>query len=206
MGCMIRSIGLEKLIAHRDNPNRMSRANYKKLMRNIERGGRYEPLVVRPIEEKEGCFEIINGHHRAKALDELGFETADCIVWDIDDEQAEIYLATLNRLVGRDDIIKKIALLKRLSRKCQPVELARILPDSRVQIEKLCRLKRPCGPGKIKVKNFASAMVFFVNDGQKEIIEKALELALGSCGEGEKAVRRAAALTQIAKKFQFGDE
>jgi ParB-like chromosome segregation protein Spo0J len=41
-------IAIDKLVAHPDNPNRMSKTNFAKLVRNIERTGRYEPLVVRP--------------------------------------------------------------------------------------------------------------------------------------------------------------
>jgi hypothetical protein len=48
MANVIRSIGLDKLVAHPDNPNKMSKANLAKLVRNIERTSRYEPLIVRP--------------------------------------------------------------------------------------------------------------------------------------------------------------
>ena len=52
----IQSIALDKLVAHPDNPNRMSKAKFAKLLRNIERTGRYEPLVVRPCPQKPDCF------------------------------------------------------------------------------------------------------------------------------------------------------
>ena len=48
----IQSIALDGLIAHPDNPNRMSSGNFAKLVRNIEQTGRYEPLIVRPYREK----------------------------------------------------------------------------------------------------------------------------------------------------------
>ncbi|MHC4624131.1 MAG: ParB/RepB/Spo0J family partition protein, partial [Planctomycetota bacterium] len=83
----VHSIALDKLASHPDNPNRQSKANFAKLVRNIARTGRYEPLIVRPHPEKEGYYQIINGHHRRRALSELGYEAADCIVWDVDDEQ-----------------------------------------------------------------------------------------------------------------------
>src|SRR4030042_1004922 len=96
----VQSIGLEKLIAHPANPNRMSTATFGKLVRNIERTGRYEPIVVRPHPARGGYFQIINGHHRCRVLTKLGYETADWVVWDVDDEQGGILLATLNRLCG----------------------------------------------------------------------------------------------------------
>jgi ParB-like chromosome segregation protein Spo0J len=72
----VQSIALDKLVAHPDNPNRMSKAKFAKLLRNIERTGRYEPLVVRSCPQKPDCFQIINGHHRLQALIELGNKTA----------------------------------------------------------------------------------------------------------------------------------
>ena len=83
----IHSIALDKLVGHPGNPNIMSSDKFGKLVRNIERTGRYEPLVVRPHPAKAGFFEIINGHHRSKALAKLGRERADCVVWDVDDAQ-----------------------------------------------------------------------------------------------------------------------
>ena len=71
----IKTIVLSKLIAHPDNPNVMSDSTFRKLVRNIERTGLYEPIVVRPHpDEKDHSatadkFQIINGHHRVKALE-----------------------------------------------------------------------------------------------------------------------------------------
>jgi len=73
----------------------MSKANLAKLVRNIEQTGQYEPIIVRPHPQRKGCFQIINGYHRCHALTKLGYKTADCIVWDIDDKQTDILLATL---------------------------------------------------------------------------------------------------------------
>ena len=111
----IRHISLDRLVPHPDNPNRMSRATFEKLVRNIERTGRYEPLVVRPCPGRRGFFQIINGHHRCEALRTLGHKTAEAVVWNVDDEQTDILLATLNRLGGRDTLDQKLALLRRLS-------------------------------------------------------------------------------------------
>ena len=94
------SIALDKLAAHPDNPNQQSKVNFAKLVRNIERTGRYEPLIVRPCPDKAERFQIINGYHRCHALAKLGYKTADCIVWDIDNEETDILLTTLNRLGG----------------------------------------------------------------------------------------------------------
>jgi ParB/RepB/Spo0J family partition protein len=194
MASAIQSIPLDKLVAHPDNPNRMSKANIAKLVRNIEQTGRYEPIMVRPHPQRGNYFQIINGEHRCCALAKLGYKTADCIVWDIDDEQTDILLATLNRLGGTDELGKKLELLKRLNKRMESGELSKLLPQTAKQIERLTNLKNP--------------MVFFVNDAQQETIENALSLAQESRSEivkmayaKTKAAKRAAALAQIAGEF-----
>jgi hypothetical protein len=141
MSARIKRIALDKLVPHPGNPNRMSRANFDKLVRNIERTGRYEPLVVRPCPGRRGFFQIINGHHRCEALRQLGHETAEAVVWNVDDEQTDILLTTLNRLQGRDTLDKKLALLQRLSVTIEVRKLAKLLPQTRGQLDRLVNAK-----------------------------------------------------------------
>jgi hypothetical protein len=197
----IQSVALDKLEFHPDNPNKQSRVIFAKLVRNIERTGRYEPLVVRPSPGKTGRFQIINGHHRCHALAKLGYKSADCIVWDVDDEQTDILLTTLNRLSGSDQLSKKLKLLKRLNRKMATGELAKLLPQTAKQIERLTNLKWPNAPMKMNAKCFANPLVFFVNDTQQQQIEKALSLVEEPKVKMTKAAKRAAALAHIAQIF-----
>ena len=197
----VKSIALDKLNFHPDNPNQQSRVNFAKLVRNIERTGRYEPLVVRPCPDKVGYFQIINGHHRYRALAKLGYKTIDCVVWDIDDEETDILLATLNRLGGSDKLSKKLKLLNRLSKRTELTELAKLLPQTAKQIERLTNLKRPARPANIAAKCFANPMVFFVGDTQQQKIEAALSLVEEPKAEMTKAAKRAAALFHIAGYF-----
>jgi ParB-like chromosome segregation protein Spo0J len=217
----IQSILLDKLIPHPDNPNRMSKAKFAKLLRNIERTGCYEPLVVRPCpkkncnscanrnpnEDKNTCFQIINGHHRWRALKELGHKTAEAIVWDINDQDTDIMLATLNRLGGSDVLDKKLALLKRLNQTAfrgQTAELAKLLPQTANQIKRLTEMKisdcrKAIENRKSKVLN---PLVFFLNDEQQAIVQKALSAAMNEFEKKQtKAVKNAAALTYIAQDF-----
>ena len=156
---------------------------------------------MRPCPGKVGAFQIINGHHRCRALAQLGYETADCIVWDIDDEQTGILLATLNRLGGSDQLSKKLKLLKQLKNKLLTGELAKLLPQTAKQIERLINLKKPNAPAKMNAKCFANPLVFFVNDAQQQQIERALSLIENPKTKMTKAEKRAAALTHIAGYF-----
>jgi ParB-like chromosome segregation protein Spo0J len=157
--------------------------------------------VVRPCPDNEGRFQIINGHHRYQALARLGYEKADCIIWDINDEETDILLTTLNRLGGSDQLDKKIKLLKRLNKRLAYHELAKLLPQTVKQIERLTKLKKPIAPAKVNAYSFANPLVFFVNDTQQQQIEEALSLVKEPKAEVTKAAKRAVALAHIAQTF-----
>lgn len=196
------SIAIENLVPHPDNPNRMSKKKFAKLVHNIERTGRYEPLVVRPCPEETGVFQIINGHSRWRALSQLGDKTIDAVVWHIDDEDTNILLATLNRLGGSDVLEKKLALMDRLTQHKPSSDLAKRLPHTAKQIHRLAQLNSGRLP-RIKPAKpvFAHPVVFFLSDAQKEILEKALSNARVPPGEKTRAAMKAAALTAIAQQF-----
>jgi len=203
----VQSISLKKLVAHPDNPNRMSKAKFAKLLRNIERTGRYEPLVVRPCPQKPDCFQIINGHHRWRALRELGYKTAEVLIWNVNDQDTDILLVTLNRLGGSDVFDKKLALLKRLNKSAfdgRTAQLAKLLPQTASQIKRLTELAiSDCQKA---VENHKSQklnpLVFFLNDKQQEVIAKALSVVTSEVEENRtKALKNTAALTYIAQEF-----
>ena len=191
-------IELEKLLDHPDNPNRMSKDNFDKLVRNIEYTGCYEPLIIRPHPNRANYYQVINGHHRKKAIEKLGFKVADCVIWNIDDRQTDIFLMTLNRLSGSDMIGKKIAVLKRLNQQVETKSLSKLLPQSKKQIEQLINLKLPEKPLK-HVESFATPLIFFVTGEQKQTIEKAMLLT--NMHEKTKAKQNAIALNRIAEYF-----
>ena len=197
----ILSLPLEKLLRHPDNPNRMSRGNFAKLVRNIKQTGRYEPVIVRPYPGRAGFFQIINGHHRCRALAELGYKCADCVVWEVDDRGADVLLVTLNRLGGSDELGKKLAILRRLCEKTRTKELSKILPYPAGQIERLISLgKRPTPVGGSQT--LANPVVFFLSDEQQRVVEEALLRAeKPSEKKMTKAEKRAAAIGFIARRF-----
>jgi hypothetical protein len=209
---VIKSIPLSRVVAHPGNPNVMSEVTFRKLVRNIERTGLYEPIVVRPHPKEKDFFEIINGHHRVKALETIGYKQVDCVVWDVDDEQTEILLTTLNRLCGRDALSKRIAILNRLKERMGTVKLGKLLPLAAKQIERLTNMRMPSAPAKADGGSFLRPTVFFVTSQQQEIIEKAIETAAFSEQrtadriQTSKAQRRAAGLTAIAERFLCNGE
>jgi ParB/RepB/Spo0J family partition protein len=192
-------IPLDKLIPHPENPNKMSKQTFEKLKRHIKQSYNYEPLIVRKHPETENHFEIINGHHRATALKQLGETFVDCVIWNIDDDQARILLATLNRLGGKDELSAKSELIKSLSEKFSVKELSKLLPDTKTAIERLKDITKSLPQPEDDAKAFLNTLVFFLNDEQIKIVEAALEKAMPA--KGTKSGKAATAVTIIAKDY-----
>jgi ParB family chromosome partitioning protein len=135
----ILEIPLSQLHPHPKNANVMAAGRMKKLARHIEKTGRYEPLVVRPHPTIAGDFELINGHHRKRVLETLGRTHANCIVWDLDDAETLLLLATINRLGGEDSPGKRLDLIDALalSTKQGAAQLAALLPEEEDVLAKL---------------------------------------------------------------------
>src|SRR5438093_6217138 len=92
-----RMVSLDDLQPHPFNSNVMPADLREKLKAHIKGTGRYPSVVVRPHPKGQGKYEILDGHHRAEVLRELGHTEARCDVWEVDDHEAKLLLATLNR-------------------------------------------------------------------------------------------------------------
>lgn len=194
------SVPLKHLLPHPMNPNHMSAPAFKKLVAHIKRSGNYEPIIVRNHPTKQGSFQCLNGHHRAKALAQLGFDTADCIAWDVDDKQTLVLLTTLNRLTGGDLLEKRSAIVKELSKTYDSQKLSAMLPDSRKGIERLNTIKKTAKMPIVRGEQFLAPLVFFVDQETKAIVDNVLETAIYPGKQANAAQRRAWILVQILRK------
>jgi hypothetical protein len=197
----VKRIGLERLAGHPDNANVQGKDVFGKLVRHIERTGLYEPLVVRPVRGRKGYYQVINGHHRLKALEKLGYESCDCVVWEVDDDEAGMLLLTLNRLGGTERLEKKLRILKRLNKKYAAKELGRLLPQNKKQIERMLAFRRPSLSLAVSDNRFCKAVVFFVSEEEESLVEEALSEAIKAKKGATRAVRRGAALVEISKFY-----
>jgi len=180
-------IPLDHLEPHPENSNRMPPRLLEKLKAHIQRTGLYEPLVVRPLQcgvpaaagTPHVQYQILNGHHRAEVLRQLGHTHARCDVWEVDDAEARVLLATLNRLEGRDDPAARAQLVARLAEGGSAEQLARLLPEPADAVERLLALAKPppapLAPEAVEVP--ARPMTFFLTDEQHEVVGQALREA-----------------------------
>jgi ParB-like chromosome segregation protein Spo0J len=177
-------IPLDQLQRHPENSNRMPPRLMEKLKSHIQRTGLYEPLVVRPVNcelpaqagNPQCVYQILNGHHRAEVLRQLGHTHARCDVWPVNDADALVLLATLNRLEGRDDPAARARLVAKLAGGRSPEDLARLLPEPADAVARLLALAEP-PPAPLAAEAAALAarpMTFFLTDEQHALVREAL--------------------------------
>lgn len=164
---------IDQLLPHPSNSNVMPRALFDKLAEEIARTGRYPPVIVRPV---GADYQILDGHHRVEALRRLGYAPAHCVVWAVDDEQALLLLATLNRLSGDDDPKKRAALVAELRRSMDIAELARRLPEDAERVRKLLSLHAapPTPKAPRPMEQMPVCLHFFVMPAQRRAVERVL--------------------------------
>jgi len=200
-------VALDDLVPHPLNSNVMSEELGAKLRAHIKRTGRYPFLVVRPHPQEPGKFQILDGHHRVGILRELGHSEARCDVWEVDDREAKLLLATLNRLQGQDQPIRRAQLLHELLGEMSVDDLAGLLPETDKQIEELhALLEFPAdeiaalleAEAEEAEKVLPRVLTFVVTPDQEQLIEQAVELASdGTSGRD----RKARGLANLAKHF-----
>ncbi|MEM9295178.1 MAG: ParB/RepB/Spo0J family partition protein [Planctomycetota bacterium] len=177
---------LTALAPHPDNANRMPAELFDKLVEHLRRDDRYPPLIVRPLPPHERrddrSHQLLDGHHRARALDQLGRATARCVVWDVDDTQALLLLATLNRLQGDDDPHKRSDLVAKLAERMDVPALAERLPEDAERLRLLLRVRDtppPPAPPKL-ADDLPEPVYFFLPRPDKQRLESRLAEYHGS--------------------------
>jgi ParB-like chromosome segregation protein Spo0J len=176
---MEKEIPVENILPHPENSNYMPPVLFKKLVRHIKNTGRYEPITVRPHPEESGKFQLINGHNRLNALKELGRDNARCTVWKLSDAEARLYLATLNRLSGKEVPERRELLLDALAKDFTQEDLTGLLPDPTEHIEALFRQEEEIAKmiSNFEKKEDIPAMLsFYLDRAKAETVEKALDL------------------------------
>ncbi len=202
-----RMIALDDLVAHPLNSNVMPADLQEKLRAHIKRTGRYPFLVVRPHPDERGKFQVLDGHHRVAILRELGHREARCDVWEVDDHEAKLLLATLNRLAGQDVPIRRAELIHELLGEMSAEDLAGLLPESDKQLEELhALLEFPADDIARLLEEQADeaerilprVMSFVVTPEQEKDIEQAVELASDGVAGRD---RKARGLANLARRF-----
>lgn len=202
---MIQEINIDQLIPHPGNCNHMNAEKLEKLKKHIGFSGRYEPLTVRPHPTEAGKFQIINGHNRFLVLKSLGCESVLCGVWNVNDIQVGIYLATLNRLCGSDVPERRALLIEDMLGDFSVDELESLLPDGRELIQELQRLSASTQDAISRMETptvedvkLPCILSFMLDESDASEINSAIDLVLTG---SEQHITRGKALVEIAKFY-----
>lgn len=110
------------------------------------------------------------------AIERLGHKTVECVVWQADDDEATLLLATLNRLQGQDNTRKRGQLIAQLTERHDASELVKVLPERIEQIRKLIEVSShptmPRAPQRIE--DMPVAVHFFLLPNQKQALNACL--------------------------------
>jgi hypothetical protein len=197
-------IPIELLLEHPENSNYMDALTGQKLRHHIEGTGRYEPLVVRPHPGENGKYQVINGHNRLRTLKALKYQTANCLVWYVDDNQTRLYLATLNRLSGTDTPERRAMLVENLLGSFSKDKLSLILPENEKQIEELRQLIHPeldeSGQKDFILKDVQIPVIvtFMLEKSEAKELDLALDLVISS---DDRILPRSKALMTLARYY-----
>jgi ParB/RepB/Spo0J family partition protein len=96
---LVESIPLREIAPSPRNPRRGLK-QIEPLAESIDAYGLLQPLVVR--RRADGGFELVAGHRRLAALQQLGWESAPAIVREVDEDEA--YVLTLVENLQREDL------------------------------------------------------------------------------------------------------
>lgn len=90
----VQNIPLSDLHPFKDHPFKVqNNEEMKRMIESIKKVGAITPAVARPL---ENGYEIISGHRRLAAYQELGLETMPVIVRDMTDDEAVIAMVDAN--------------------------------------------------------------------------------------------------------------
>lgn len=82
-----------------DNPNnhfsKMEGEDWEEFLGSIKEVGILTPLIVR--EKGEGIYEILAGHNRKNAANEIGIDKLPCLIVEADDVTASVIVAVTNK-------------------------------------------------------------------------------------------------------------
>ena len=93
---------MEKLRPNADQPRKsFDRRKLEELIASIAQKGVIQPLIVRRLEDGDGCFEIIAGERRWRAAQEAGLKEVPVVVEEVDD-QSSLEMALIENLQRED--------------------------------------------------------------------------------------------------------
>ena len=202
----IKLIKIDQIFPNNYNPNVVSEDILAKLRAEISQRGLCEPIILR--RKGDGGYEIVDGEHRWRVCQELGWEEIPCIIQDYDDNEAKIKTLQLNYMRGSAVPVKLASLIHELSKEIKLEDLAKRLPyEESLMLNNLELLKLPEDFTKTveeqamkEADELPSVISFVLYKNQLEMVEKAIKIAMEKLPKGAKNLK-AMALEYICTEF-----
>ncbi len=98
----IQAISLSELKPFEEQPFKvLLDESMAELVESIKQNGVLSPVIIRP--HRDGGYEILSGHRRAKACELAGIKEVPCVIKNLDDDTATILLVDSN--LQRENIL-----------------------------------------------------------------------------------------------------
>lgn len=168
------------------NPNSMSKEQFELLKTAISKEGFLQPILASLW---QGVYWIVDGHHRVKAAQMLGFTSVPAFVGSWDRQQMELIQLGMNRNRGHVSLDLAEEILRELSAAGLPTfemvgvsgfsqkELEALLRPIEIVEEELTGLPEPMPD--VAAKPFSLELVF-TDEKQLKTVQKKLRKAAGA--------------------------
>jgi len=133
----IKKIELSKLAENNWNPNVMKENKLAALVRHVKEKGMVQPILVRP---KGKRYEIIDGAHRFRAAKQANLEQIDCVIVEMDDNQAKKATIAMNNIKGYMQDMQLAALIEQLNKDNSLEELSKALAFEEKELKNYLKL------------------------------------------------------------------
>ena len=110
----VQYVPLETIKPNEWNPNRQSDHDFELLTRSMEEDGFTQPIVVVNSEDPNFKYKIVDGEHRWRAGEALGYTELPVVVVPMTEAQAKIATFRHNRARGSEDYELASSLMKDL--------------------------------------------------------------------------------------------
>lgn len=133
-------VPVEQLTLHPDNARV---GDVDAIARSLERHGQTKPLIV-----QRSTGYVVAGNHTLKAIRQLGWSHAECVIMDMDDRKARLYLVEDNMISDKAgyDSERKEALLESVFGDEQLEQLGIRDEWESLREERLGKREKPKGP------------------------------------------------------------
>lgn len=169
------TVPINHIVPNRWNPNVQSKEMFAKGVNSVKELGMLGSILVR---ETGGVYEILDGEHRWRYMQELGY--TECPVetmGEVSDEMAQTLTILMNNIRGKDDVEKRAKIFEALNE-----GQLQLLPFTQEEIENEKALfhfdfSKFSDKKEVKERVVNRTFAIALTDDEWEVLQKCLETA-----------------------------